>query len=75
MEIAAGKFKIHCLKLMEDIQKNREEIIITKRGRPVAKLVPIDEGSPEPLVGYLKGSVTIVDDILEPVGENWNADR
>jgi prevent-host-death family protein len=38
--IAAAKFKAHCLSLMDDVHKNREPIVITKRGKPVAKLVP-----------------------------------
>jgi len=75
MKIAAGKFKIHCLKLMDDVQKNHQEIIITKRGKPVARLVPVDNTPPSPLFGYLKGSVDIDGDITIPLQETWNAER
>ena len=39
--IAAGKFKARCLTLMDDVQATRQPILITKRGKPVAKLVPV----------------------------------
>ena len=41
MEMAAGQFKAHCLKLMDEVQKFHKEIIITKHGKAVARLVPI----------------------------------
>ena len=41
--VAAGAFKQGCLALIDQVAENREEIIITKRGKPVARLVPIDE--------------------------------
>jgi prevent-host-death family protein len=75
MRIAAGKFKIHCLKLMDDVRKNHEEIIITKRGKPVARLVPIGDITPAPLFGYLKNSVTISGDIVQPLEESWDAQQ
>ena len=39
MKIAAGQFKAKCLKLMDNVYKNNEEVIITKYGKPIAKLV------------------------------------
>lgn len=75
MEIAAGKFKAQCLKLMEQVQHNREEIIITKHGKPVAKLVPFEVSSSSSLLGYLQGTVQVVDDIMMPIDESWEADE
>jgi prevent-host-death family protein len=75
MHIAAGKFKIHCLRLMDDVQKNHQEIIITKRGKPVARLVPVDDIAPVPLFGYLKDSVAIAGDIVKPLEAVWNAEQ
>ena len=43
MIIAAGKFKAECLKLMERVNKTHEEVIISKRGKPVAKLVSVEK--------------------------------
>ena len=44
--IPAGEFKAHCLKLMDEVQAQRKSIIITKRGKPIAKLVPYDDEAP-----------------------------
>lgn len=44
---------------MDDIRKNQEEVIITKRGKPVIKLIPIEVQPPCPVFGYLKGTVAI----------------
>lgn len=73
MEIKAGEFKAKCLELMDRVQSRHEEIIITKRGRPVAKLVPIE---PEPAVdafGFMKGTGEILGDIISPVDVEWEA--
>ena len=75
MEIAAGKFKSVCLKLLDDVNITRKEIVITKRGKPVAKLVPADKKSPRPLFGYMKGTVEILGDIVSPTGEKWEAEK
>jgi prevent-host-death family protein len=74
MEIAAGRFKAQCLKLMDRVKENRERIIITKRGRPIAQLVPLDEEPPEEIFGSLRGLVLEEQDIGGPVGESWDAD-
>lgn len=74
MDMPAGQFKTHCLQLLDQVKEKRSEIIVTKRGKPVAKLVPLDENSPAELLGYLRGSVTIDGDVTLPVGESWDAD-
>jgi prevent-host-death family protein len=75
-KIAAGKFKATCLRLMDEVQSTREPVIITKNGRPVAKLVPAD-GMPEDVFGCLRDQVEIVGDILSPVVplEDWEVLR
>jgi prevent-host-death family protein len=75
MNIQAGKFKAHCLQLIDLVKEKRSEIIITKRGKPVARLVPLDEPQPARLFGYLKGSVTTVGDLTLSIDEPWDADR
>ena len=74
MIIAAGKFKSECLKLMDDVKNHHKEFIITKRGVPVAKLVPINEDAKIPLFGFLKDSVKINGDVIGPIGEKWDAE-
>ena len=67
--IAAGEFKAKCLKLLDQVAEGRQTLIITKRGRPVAKLVPIE---PEvELFGALRGSGTILGDIISPLENDW----
>jgi len=72
-KMAAGEFKAHCLAVMEDVRTTREPVLITKRGRPVAKLVPADR-SADDFIGRLEGVVKIVGDIESPVDppENWD---
>lgn len=75
MNIPAGEFKAHCLKLMDEVQQSHEEIVITKFGKPVAKLVPIDDKEEKSLFGFLKGTVTIKGNLVAPTGEKWLADE
>jgi prevent-host-death family protein len=72
--VPAGEFKARCLTLMDDVRTTREPVVITKRGKPVAKLVPADDGGDE-FIGRLKGVIEIVGDIESPVvpPEDWEA--
>ncbi len=65
--IAAGKFKATCLALMDEVQAKREPVIVTKNGKPVAKLVPVDvEDDPLAIFRY-PGKVEILGDIVSPI--------
>jgi prevent-host-death family protein len=72
LQIPAGVFKARCLGLLDEVEQQRKEIIITKRGRPVARLVPISD-QPVVVFGRLKGSGRIVGDIFS-TGASWDAD-
>jgi len=74
--MSAAEFKTHCLRVMEDVRKRREPVVITKRGVPVAKLVPADEPAPE-VFNALRGRLEIVGDIVSPTTrpEDWDALR
>jgi prevent-host-death family protein len=74
-EIPAGEFKAKCLKLMDEVRDQGKEIVITKRGKPVAKLVPVGEAKRPPLFGCMKGTVEILGDIVGPFHEEWEAAR
>ena len=71
-EVSATVFKDSCLQLLDRVQQTREEIVVTKYGQPVAKLVAFDESQPG-LFGYLAGSLTIHGDIVAPLDEVWDA--
>jgi prevent-host-death family protein len=64
--MAAGSFKAKCLAVMDEVQAKRETVIITKRGKPVAKLVPI-ETEADDIYGFLAGKGTIIGDVVSPV--------
>jgi prevent-host-death family protein len=74
LEVPAGEFKARCLQLMEQVRTSRRPIVITKRGKPVARLVPMEEEIPS-IFGRMRGTVTIHGDIVEPTGEEWNAQK
>jgi prevent-host-death family protein len=73
-QIAAGEFKAKCLHLLDEVQQSRKELIITKRGKPVARLLPVEEEIPQ-IFGRMKGTVRILGDIVGPTGEKWEADE
>lgn len=74
--ISAAAFKARCLTLMDDVSNTREAVVITKRGKPVAKLVPVEAESDE-FIGRLKGIIQIVGDIESPIDppEAWESAR
>ncbi len=72
-KISASQFKAKCLALLDDVSKTRLSLIVTKRGKPIAKLVPIDQSEPPDLLGSVKYKKE--DDLLSPVDEVWEADR
>ena len=71
-EISAAAFKTHCLTLMDDVRSTRRPLVITKRGKPVAKLVPIDEAKDE-FIGRLKGVFEVVGDLDADPPEAWES--
>ena len=72
-EMPAAEFKARCLALMDRVQKTGEPVVITKHGKPVAKLVPASSGADE-IFGYMAGRVKIVGDIVGPVtpAKDWD---
>ena len=70
-QIAAAKFKEQCLSLLDEVDP--DGIVITKRGKPVAKLIPFASDSAG-LIGSLKGKLEIKGEILS-TGLDWNAER
>ena len=75
--IAISRFKATCLALLERVRKTGEPILVTKRGTPIAQILP----PPPPKVkdsgfGCMKGTIEVVGDIVEPVpAEDWEAPR
>jgi prevent-host-death family protein len=70
--IPAARFKAQCLKLLDQVAESGETIVVTKRGRPIARLAPIEE--PRSLVG----SVTFLvsdEELMEPILEPWDVEQ
>lgn len=66
--MAAGEFKAKCLSVMDEVQSKRMTVVVTKNGKPVAKMVPIiDKKKPDPIFGFFLGKGKIVGDITEPI--------
>ena len=75
-KMPASEFKARCLRLMDEVRKRREPVLITKNGRPVAKLVPADESRAD-VFGCMAGTAEIRGDIVAPVlpARTWKAAR
>jgi prevent-host-death family protein len=72
--VAAADFKANCLRLMDEVARERRPITITKRGKPVAKLVPVEQ-EPVDLFGYMAGTAKICGDIIGPIEDlEWTGD-
>lgn len=74
-EVAASHAKAHLLSLLDQVEHKGEPIIITKRGRPVARIVPIEEHGKQSffdrVYGSMAGSIRITGDIVSPDWESW----
>lgn len=76
--VGSAEFKANCLKIIDQINKDKQSVTITKRGNPVARLLPVDDRKAKgSIVGAMKGSVLRYDDPFAPVAEtsDWNATR
>lgn len=73
--IKASEFKAKCLSLMDEVAASGETIIITKNGKPVARLLPPEPR--KPLLGAMQGMITITGDIIAPASdpEDWEVLR
>ncbi len=73
-QVAAADFKARCLRLMDEVAEGREPLVVTKKGRPVVRVVPIAEPSRDAF-GCLAGRIEIAGDLLAPVAEpgEWSA--
>jgi prevent-host-death family protein len=75
LEVSASDLKNSWHEFLEQVSRGRQEVVITRYGRPVAKLSPYDTpGGGGGIFGFLAGSVTVHGDIIAPVGQAWDAD-
>jgi prevent-host-death family protein len=69
--VGAAEFKAHCLALLDEVAETGEPIVVTKRGRPVARIVPARQTER----AMLHGSVVVRGDIVAPILDDWEIDR
>jgi prevent-host-death family protein len=71
-KMAAGSFKANCLAVMDEVQAKRESVVITKHGKPVVKLVPLNTETDE-IYNFLAGKGAVTGDIVAPAisSEEW----
>ena len=65
-KMAAGAFKANCLAVMDEVQAKRVTVVITKHGKPVAKLVPVSDEKDE-IFGFLAGKGFVTGDVVSPI--------
>jgi prevent-host-death family protein len=76
-EIAISEFKAKCLAILEEVQKTKHPVRITRFGKPVAEVVPPSPAPAKNVFGFMKGKMDIVGDILSPANdpEDWEVLR
>lgn len=73
-EVKASVFRQQCLSLLDQVEHTKARIVITKRGRPVARLVPLDDAEvPAPILGSVR-LLAEDDEAYFSTGESWSAD-
>ena len=73
--IPAGEFKQTCLRLLDEVRETRQPILITKRGKPVAQLVPLPTHPEWDWSGAMEGTGQILGDLVGPISDedDWEA--
>ena len=71
--LSASLAKTHLLELLEAVDRRSEPFVITKRGRPVARLIPIQAPQPAEIFGCMRGTFRITGDIVSPEPDTWEA--
>ncbi len=70
--VAISEFKAKCLNLITKLDKTKKPMVITKNGKPVAKIIPFKSDNN---LETLRGKVKYYGDIISPIEEDWNAEK
>lgn len=74
-EIAISEFKAHCLELISKLEASKKTIVITKRNKPIAKVIPFEKEAKKTLFGSMKDKASINNNIIKPINEKWNVEN
>ena len=64
------EFKAYALKIIDQVAKSKESLVITKRGKPLAEIIPFRESEQEPIPGKLADALVFEKNIVEPLGDD-----
>jgi prevent-host-death family protein len=73
--VGSAEFKAHCLQLVDHVKEARAEYLVTRHGRPVARLVPVDGDARMSPLGSMRGTVLVYDRPFDPVPAAWSLDQ
>ena len=75
--IGAAAFKANCLRILDEVERSGEPVTVTKRGRPVAEVKPVEKRERRSIIGAMKGTVLRYDRPFDPAIEpsEWRANR
>ncbi len=76
-EVAISEFKAKCLSILDQVNKTKHPVLITRFGKPVAEVVPPSSKAPKGWMGCMKGKMKIVGDIVSPASDpgDWEVLR
>ena len=69
--VSVSDFKAHCLQYLEEANSLKIECVVTKRGKPIAKLIPIESKQQSFKFGSMSGTGSIKGDVVEPINTDW----
>jgi len=72
--VTTAEFQAQCSQLIKEVFATGSSVIIVDNGQPVAQLGPVGDQA-RALVGAHKGKIHVIGNILEPIGEEWEAER
>lgn len=72
-EVSTSELKARCAEIIRRVERMRTPVTLTKRGRPVARIVPMENDESPDLFGFAKGSISVLGDIVEPIDVSWEA--
>lgn len=75
-QLAVSKLKVHCLAVVEEVNRTGQPVLVTRFGKPVAEIIPARPQPKESWLGSVRDEMEIVGNIVGPLGafEDWNAD-
>ena len=68
-------FKAHALRVLDKVSTTKERVVVTKRGKPLAEVIPFEEPGAKQISGKLVNAKVSENDLISPVDEGWSANK